>query len=181
MSPRPLILRPNLFSGERLVAGLLGLLALALAFLIAHDIFLPPAAPASAMPTRAVTMGTVRSAVTATGTLVPAAQQSLGFRSAGTLTEVDVRVGDHVATGQVLAKIDPTSAQLALQQAQASLASAQASLSNTLNGTALTQAQHSLDQARQSYNDAVNQVNQTNTNDQNQVNADQAQLNADQA
>jgi multidrug efflux pump subunit AcrA (membrane-fusion protein) len=181
MSPRPLILRRNLFTSDRLVAGFLGVLALGLAFLIAHDIFFPPAAPVGALLTRAVTMGTVRSAVTATGTLVPAAQQSLGFRSAGTLTEVDVRVGDHVAAGQVLAKIDPSSAQLALQQVQASLASAQANLSNTLNGTALTQAQHSLDQARQSYSDAVNQVNQTNTNDQNQVNADAAQLNADQA
>ena len=111
-------------------------------------------------------MGTVTNSVTATGTLVPAQQMTLGFKTAGTLTAVDVRVGDHVKSGQLLATLDRRPSQIALQQAQATLASAQATLSNTLSGTALTQAQHSLDQANQNYSDAVNAANATNAADQ---------------
>ncbi len=181
MSPRPPQLRAGALTSERLVAGFLGLVALALAFLIAHDVFLPPPAQLNAVRTAAVSTGTVRAAVTGTGTLVPAAQQNLGFRTPGQLTEVDAKVGDHVAAGQVLARVDPTTAELALQQAEASLAAAQANLANTLNGTTLVQSQHTLAQARQSYTDTVNQVNLTNSNDQAQLNADQAQTSADQA
>ncbi len=159
----------------------LGLIALALAVLIGRDVFFPPAPAAAAIRTSAVTRGTVRSAVTGTGSVVPAAQVNVGFRTGGQLTEVDVKVGDHVTKGQVLAKIDTRSLQIALDQANANLQTAQANLSNTVNGNALVQAQHSLDNARQSYADTVNQVNVTNQQDAAQLSTDQAQYNADQA
>ena len=153
----------------------LGLIALALAVLIGRDVFFPPAPAAAAIRTSAVTRGTVRSAVTGTGSVVPAAQVNVGFRTGGQLTEVDVKVGDHVTKGQVLAKIDTRSLQIALDQANANLQTAQANLSNTVNGNALVQAQHSLDNARQSYADTVNQVNVTNQQDAAQLSTDQAQ------
>jgi len=162
------------------VAGL-GLIALALAGLIGRDVFFPPAQAAAAVRTAAVTRGTVRSAVTGTGSVVPAEQINVGFRSAGQLTEVDVKVGDHVSKGQVLAKIDTTALQIALDQANANLQTAQANLANTQNGTALVQAQHAIDIARTSYNDTVNQVNLTNAQDQAALAADKAQLGGDQA
>ena len=164
-----------------LVAAGLALVALALAVLIGRDVFFPPTAAAAAIRTASVTRGTVRSAVTGTGSVVPATQVNVGFRSAGQLTEVDVKVGDHVSKGQVLAKIDTRALQIALDQAGANLQTAQANLSNTVNGNSLIQAQHSLDNARTSYADTVNQVNLTNQQDANQLAADQAQYNADSA
>ena len=156
--------------------------AILLAALVARDVFLPPTtSAAAAIPTATVAMGSVTNSVSATGQLVPARQVNLGFKTAGTLTEVDARVGDHVAAGQVLAAIDPAPLQVALQAAEAQLAGAEAALSNTLNGTALTQSQHSLQQSQQSYNDAVNQANLTNAADQAALAADQAALAADQA
>jgi multidrug efflux pump subunit AcrA (membrane-fusion protein) len=179
--------RPIQFPGPRrglpinqqtLAAAGLALVAIVLAALIGHDVVFPPSQNAAAsLRTAAVTRGTVRSAVSATGTLVPAQQLNVGFKTAGTLTEVDVKVGDKVTAGQVLAKLDPTQLQLALDQANANLASAQANLQNTSNGTALVQAQHALDQARQNYSNAVNNQN----TDQNTLNADTNTLNADQA
>src|SRR5437588_4501892 len=155
--------------------------AVALAALIGHDIFFPSSPNlAAALSTFTVSNGTVTNSVSSSGTLVPAQQQYLGFKTAGSLTEVDVRSGDHVNAGQVLAKIDTSTLQIALQSAQATLASAQATLSNTLSGTALQQALDSLNQARQSYNDAVNQANTTNSNNQSTFNTDQATLNSDQ-
>jgi HlyD family secretion protein len=164
--------------------GVLGLLAVLLVFLIVHDVLFPPSAATSATRTATVNVGSVRSAVTGTGTVVPAAQQNVGFTQSGTLSEVDVKVGDHVSAGQVLAKIDPTQLQQALDQANNSLVQAQATLDSTVNGNGLTQAQHNLASAQQSLADSQNQVNLTNQQDanavangQNQVSADQASLN----
>ncbi len=178
--------RPLQFPGPRrrlplnqqtLATAGLALVAIVLAALISHDFVFPPSQNTAAnLRTATVTLGTVRSAVSATGTLVPAQQLNVGFKTPGTLTEVDVKVGDKVTAGQVLAKLDPTQLQLALDQANASLTSAQANLQNTENGTALVQAQHALDQARQNYNNAVNSQNA----DQNTLNADTNTLNADQ-
>ena len=174
---------------QNLPIAVLAAIALVIGGLIARDALFPPSATTSAgLRTATVNTGTVTNSVTATGTLVPAQQMTLGFKTAGTLTQVNVRVGDHVKASQVLATIDPAALQLALQQAQATLATAQATLANTLSGTTLTQAQHSLDQASQSYTDAVNLANSTNAadqatagSDQTVVNSDLAQVNSDRA
>ena len=160
----------------------LAVVVLVLAALIARDVFFPPSSTTAAgLRTATVAMGTVTNSVTATGTLVPAQQMNLGFKTAGTLSAVDVHVGDHVKSGQLLATIDPSPLEVTLQSAQATLASAQATLSNTLSGTSLTQAQHALDQANQNYTDAVNSANQTNSADQATAGADQSVVNVDLA
>ncbi|HEY8762100.1 MAG TPA: biotin/lipoyl-binding protein [Candidatus Dormibacteraeota bacterium] len=182
--PRPIKLppRPTGLARKNLPTAALVAVALVLAGLIGRDAIFPPS---SATPvgirTSTVSMGTVTTSVTATGTLVPAQQMNLGFKTAGTLTAVDVHVGDHVRSGQLLATIDPAPLEIALQQAQATLASAQATLSNTLSGTSLTQAQHGLDQANQNYTDAVNAANATNAADQAAAGADQTSVNSDLA
>jgi HlyD family secretion protein len=170
-----------LWSRERVVAIALGLVALLLAFLIAHDVLFPAGAATTSPRTVAAARGTVRSAVSGTGTVVPAAQQNLSFGVAGTLTESDVRVGDQVKQGQVLAKLDRTTFQTALDQANNNLTTAQATLNNTLNSNAVVQAQHGLANAQQSLSDAQAQVNLTNQQDANALAADQAQLAADEA
>ena len=178
LTPRSTPLPRRLLKGANLPVLGLAAIALILAGLIARDALFPQAANTVAnLQTRLVGLGTVSSSVTGTGTLVPAQQVNVGFRTVGTLNEVDVRVGDHVTAGQVLARIDTSQLDVALQQAQASLAMAQANLTNTLNGSQLTQALHALQQAQQNYSNAINTLNA----DRGTLNADQATLNADQA
>jgi HlyD family secretion protein len=177
---RDRLTRPTI-TRQHVIVGVLALLALILVGVIANDVFFPKSSSGTAARTFSVARGTVESAVTATGTVVPASQQNVGFRVSGQLTEVDVKVGDHVTAGQVMAKVDPTTYQTALDQANASLQQAQATLNNTLNGNAVQTAQHSLNSAQTLYNDTVNSVNLTNQQDANSVGADQQQLNADQS
>lgn len=80
--------------------------------------------------TETVTPRTVRSTVSASGTLEPAQQSSLSFSSSGTVSTVDVAVGDSVSKNQVLASIDPSSLKVALQSAQADLAAAEDNLTS---------------------------------------------------
>jgi HlyD family secretion protein len=99
------------------------------------------------------------------------------------LTEIDVRVGDHVAAGQVLARIDSTPEQNALASAQANLAIAEANLQSAdtpLTASQITQLRDNVANAQQSYNDTVASANATNTQDANQVTTDQNQLATDQ-
>jgi HlyD family secretion protein len=177
---RDRLTRPTI-TRQHVIVGVLALLALILVGVIANDVFFPKSSSGTAARTFSVARGTVESAVTATGTVVPASQQNVGFRVSGQLTEVDVKVGDHVTAGQVMAKVDPTTYQTALDQANASLQQAQATLNNTLNGNAVQTAQHSLNSAQTLYNDTVNSVNLTNQQDANSVGADQQQLNSDQS
>jgi HlyD family secretion protein len=171
----------GLFTRNRLVAGVLALIALLLVVLIAHDVFFPPAPSTVASRTAAVTRGTVRSAVSGTGTVVPAAQQNVSFGVAGTLAEIDVKVGDRVTAGQVLAKLDPTTFQQALDQANNSAQQAQATLNNTVNGNAVQQAQHALAAAQQALTDAQAQAGLTNQIDASTLANDQSQFNTDNA
>ncbi len=159
----------------------LGLVGLVLVGLIARDTFL---AKPAAVPLRLATAsrGTVTSVVSGTGSLQPAGRMTVNFRVAGQLSEVDVKVGDKVTTGQVLARIDPSTQQAALSQAQASLASAQANLQSALTpltGAQVVQLQHQLSAAQQNYNDTVASVNAQNDADAATVNSDQAKVNAD--
>ena len=104
----------GLFTRERVIPIALGLVALLLVFLIVHDILVPPSAGGTAVQLTAVTRGTVRSAVTGTGTVTPMTQQNVNFGAGGQIAEVDVQVGQKVTKGQTLARLDPTQLQQAL-------------------------------------------------------------------
>ena len=78
--------------------------------------------------TVAATVATLKQTVSATGTIEPKTRSDLSFASSGTVTSVDVAVGDTVTAGQRLATIDPTQLQTALTLAQAGLDSASAQL-----------------------------------------------------
>jgi HlyD family secretion protein len=138
----------------------------------------------AATPIRTATAdrGTVTSVVSGTGSLLPAGRMTVGFKQAGILTEVDVKVGDKVTTGQLLARVDASTQQAALAQAQASLASAQANLQTTqspLTAAQIAQLQHQVSNAQQNYNDTVASVNATNQADAATVANDQAKVNTD--
>jgi multidrug efflux pump subunit AcrA (membrane-fusion protein) len=169
----------GLFSRGRIIPIALGVLALLLVFLIVHDILVPASPSAAAVSTDTVLRGSVMSAVTGTGTVMPATQQNVNFGVSGVVAEVDVKAGDRVTAGQTLAKLDPTTLQQSLTQAQNGLTQAQSSLSSTVNGNAVTVAQHQLANAQQSLSDTEAQVNLTNQQDTAQLTPDQAQLTTD--
>ena len=70
--------------------------------------------------TSAVKRGNILSTVSATGSIEPKAEVSLLFRSAGTVQNVLVAVGEAVKQGQLLAELDTTDLTLALAQAKVS-------------------------------------------------------------
>lgn len=84
--------------------------------------------------------GTIRSTVSATGTLQPARQADLGFAVSGTVRTVTVAVGDRVRTGQVLATVGAAALRADRAAAGANLAAAQSQLvSDTAAGADDTQ------------------------------------------
>src|SRR6202171_766155 len=69
--------------------------------------------------------------ISLTGQIQAKDQVNLAFRIGGRLQERNVTVGDPVAPGQIVARIDPQDYQNALRSAEADLASAQAVLANS--------------------------------------------------
>jgi len=55
------------------------------------------------------------------GTVSPAAESNFGFNSSGPVSEINVKVGDQVKAGQVLAQLDDTQAKIDLAQAQVAM------------------------------------------------------------
>ena len=78
--------------------------------------------------TESVERGEIRTAISATGTLSATATVDVGTQVSGTLATVEVDFNDHVKSGQVIARLDPSTLQARLDQASATLSSAQASL-----------------------------------------------------
>src|SRR5205807_10573328 len=103
-------------------------------------------AAAAVEQTVAVTSGTMRQAVSASGTLEPTDTESLSFAVAGKVAAVNVKAGQAVTKGAVLATVDSASLQSQVTQAQAAVESASARLSSDQSSGAST-AQLTSDQA----------------------------------
>lgn len=134
--------------------------------------------------TATVSQDTLTINVSGSGTVAAARTVEVPFQQAGTITSVDVAVGDQVTTGQTLATIDAADLQIALDLAKANLATAQAQLEQTKNGTATAA---DLASAEAQLNSAQAQLEQTKTGTttaaelasaQAQLNSAQAQYNA---
>src|SRR5262249_489559 len=121
----------------------------------------------------------VTQTVSATGNATAAEDLTLNFSSGGTLTEVDVAPGATVAAGQVLARIDSTTADNQLRTAQANLASAQARMHGLLhplsaqdagkNQASVDQAQAAIDTAQTALDNAKANLAQDTITQQNAV------------
>ncbi|MBW8803226.1 MAG: HlyD family efflux transporter periplasmic adaptor subunit [Catenulisporales bacterium] len=141
--------------------------------------------------TVAVQRGDVTAQVSASGNVTLPTEDDLAFTASGTVTEVDVKAGDHVKAGQVLAKIDPTQANQQLTAAQAQLTTAQAQLTKlqqgqtpqqaALSAQQLKSAGDSLAAAKTAYADAQNSISVDASNLQTAVNTAKSTLSADQA
>ncbi len=85
----------------------------------------------SAVPqyqTTTVVRGDLTQVVTATGTLNPVVNVTVGSQVSGIITKLNVDFNSIVKSNEVIAEIDPSTYQAAVKQAQANLANAKANL-----------------------------------------------------
>jgi HlyD family secretion protein len=78
--------------------------------------------------TAPITRGSIKATVSATGTLNAVRTVQVGTQVSGQISKIYVDFNDHVKKGQLLATIDPTLQQQAVQDAQAQVERAQATL-----------------------------------------------------
>jgi multidrug efflux pump subunit AcrA (membrane-fusion protein) len=104
--------------------------ALCAGAIVAAVLVVGPASSSQATVTRTATVarGVVQSTVSGSGNLQALSQLNLGFKTSGTVTHIYVAQGQQVTQGQLLASLDPQSAEVTLEQAKASLQSAEAGL-----------------------------------------------------
>ncbi len=86
--------------------------------------------PTTSTQSVAASVTTLEKSVSASGTLTPAVQEDVSFAVSGTVTSVDVEVGQTVTAGQTLATVDTLQLDADLLSAKASLATAKATLEN---------------------------------------------------
>ncbi len=84
-----------------------------------------------------VTTGTIQQTVTSSGTIEPANQANLNFAVSGVVTGVNVKAGQTVTAGQVLATVDTTALNEQLNAAQAQLTAAQDKLASDEDSSAV--------------------------------------------
>ena len=112
----------------------------------------------AAVQTATVERGSISTTVSTTGTVAAQSTTSLSFDQSGRITAVNVKLGQEVKQGDVLAELDSTSLQRSLSTAQVGLSSAQTRLNQLLEGSTqseLASADQSLVQAQASYSEAV--------------------------
>ena len=91
-------------------------------------------ATAEDLETVRVERGNIEATVDATGSVEPAAQVTLSFRTGGILSSLPVSEGDEVREGEILAEVNTSELSLGVTQAQLALTSAEASQAKLLSG-----------------------------------------------
>jgi multidrug resistance efflux pump len=133
-------------------------------------------------PVERVRRGSLVSTVSASGNVESATATNVNFSQSGTVLEVAVREGQVVTAGDVLARIDDSTQQAALQSAKASLSSAEERAKKTRSGLTaveLDQNRATADQSKQSISTA--EVSLTNAKASVVSNKRTYQLTIDQA
>ena len=164
-----------MFRNKGFWIGLIILLVLAGAggYAYYHYVYLPnQAVVEETIATAQVGQGDLVVSVSGSGTLSPASEVDLGFETGGYLDEVLVEVGDRVAAGDVLARLETVDLELAVAEAEIRAREAQLDLSDANEGAtdaeladaqsavqnaqlALTVAQYAYDTAQNSDLDAA--------------------------
>lgn len=134
----------------------------------------------SAPQTAAVERVTMATGISSTGSLSAANEQNLGFAQGGQLTAVNVKVGDRVEAGQVLAAIDPVPARQALDAQKAQLRAAKAQLDRVRDSPGVDDANDSLSQAKDILDAVTEQVSQQDDADRVAIVNAERQVSADQ-
>jgi len=101
-----------------LIVSLVVLLSVS-GFAYYSKVYLPAqATPEPTINTTKVRSGDISITASGAGSVVPSEKVTIGFQVSGTLAEINVKLGDVVEVGQVLAGLDDTDAQLKLRQAE---------------------------------------------------------------
>lgn len=109
--------------------SVLGLIAAVVGFVAISQLGTPSSSSArTETEVVAAADGVVQTTVAGTGSVAAGTDDEVDFATGGTLEAVYVHQGERVRKGQVLASLDPTSAQLTLDQATATLTAAQDTL-----------------------------------------------------
>jgi HlyD family secretion protein len=132
-----------------------------------------------APPTARVQRTSVTTAVSSSGSLTAVTEQNLGFLKGGQIKTVDVKVGQKVTAGAVLATVDDAPARHVLEQQQGQLASQQAALTRLVNATTVTGAQNTTDQAGEILGATQDQASAQVDADQSAVDRAEKQLDFD--
>ena len=90
--------------------------------------------------TATVSVQDVSTTVSASGTVQPSLDVGVNFGTSGIVRTLNVKVGDKVTKGEVLATTDDRSAQLALLQAKISAQNAQAAITTAAQNLIATDA-----------------------------------------
>jgi macrolide-specific efflux system membrane fusion protein len=149
--------RRNLRSPSSAVNTVLAIALIGAAVGAYETVHRPDTSTATTASTQSVPVqqGTVSKTVTADGTIAAASVATADFVTSGTVTEIDVRSGQVVKKGQVLAKVDPTASRRSLAAADADLDAADDSLSRAEDaGTDTSTAESSVEQAKLEVTDA---------------------------
>ena len=118
-------------------------------------------------------------AVSSSGSLTAVTERNLGFLKGGQVKTVDVKVGQKVTAGEVLATVDDAPARHVLEQQQGQLASQQAALTRLVNATTVTGAQNTTDQAGEILGATEDQASATVDADDSAVDRAEKQLDFD--
>jgi HlyD family secretion protein len=160
----------RLLGGGRRTPWINGGLAvlLVVAVVLAFTIIGNPSAPPTPVRTAVVTRGDVTATVTGSGNAASALSTPVSFATDGTVTAINVKAGDTVTVGQVLATVDAAASQEGLRTAQAALDGARAAYEQAASGPtdvkkqqdqqAITTAQHDVDNANATVKNARDQL-----------------------
>jgi multidrug efflux pump subunit AcrA (membrane-fusion protein) len=107
----------------------LAVVAVAVAVLAVTQIGPPTSSARTSKEIVTAEQGVVQSTVSGSGNIAAGTDDTINFNTSGTLQDVYVHTGQHVNAGQLIADLDPTAAQLSLDQANESLTAAQDNLS----------------------------------------------------
>ena len=108
--------------------------------------------------TEKVTRGNLVQSVSETGAIESASAIDLNFKGTGTLKEINVSEGAEVKSGDILARLESGSLEIAVKQAQANLAIARANLNRLLIGASkedINVTQESVNNAKIAYESAA--------------------------
>lgn len=107
------------------------------------------AAKETPLQTATVRQGDIIVSASGAGTLIPATEVDVSFQSGGLLTSIDVRVGEVVEKGRLLAQLDDSSARISYEQAERTLV-------ELTSITAVAEAKQAVAEAQDEMEDAYN-------------------------
>ncbi|GIO01286.1 secretion protein HlyD [Brevibacillus halotolerans] len=147
---------------RRIITGAVAIALLCGTGVFAYSKLLSPSRAASIMQTTQVQRGDVSEVVTASGTVQAAQQVTVNFPSGDqSVTAINVKIGDTVKAGQVLATMDQSAALMQIKIAEANLLSAKAGLAEKMQAkdeneivvlqSNVTKAKAALESAKKNY------------------------------